>query len=78
MPTITVRNLNPTCHRRLRERAAANGNSMETEVRNILYSAVEPPQRTLAQAIMELGLSTGGVELELPARTDTPRGADFS
>ena len=40
MATITVRNLDDEVQRRLKERAAANNRSMESEVREILSESV--------------------------------------
>ena len=45
MAVITVRNLSDEVHRALRLRAAQNGRSTESEVREILASAVIPEQR---------------------------------
>jgi plasmid stability protein len=43
MPTLTIRNLPEEVHRALRLRAAANGRSVEAEVRNVLAAAVATP-----------------------------------
>lgn len=43
MSTITIRNLDDHTKRRLRERAAANGRSMEEEARVALRSYVAEP-----------------------------------
>lgn len=40
MTMLTVRNLKPEVHRKLREQAAANGRSMEAEARAILEAGV--------------------------------------
>ena len=72
MATITVRNLDEWVKQKLRVRAAANGKSMEQEVRDILRTAVEeerPPAQDLASAIRSRFAPLGGVELELPPRT---------
>jgi antitoxin FitA len=42
MPTVIVRNLSNETHRRLKQRAAERGNSMEAEIRLILDEAVRP------------------------------------
>ena len=56
MPSITVRNLPDEVHRAIRVRAARNGCSLETEMRNILVSAVKPQQRVkLGSRLAELG-----------------------
>ncbi|HET7386765.1 MAG TPA: Arc family DNA-binding protein [Nocardioidaceae bacterium] len=79
MATITIRNLDDSVRRRLKERAAANDRSMEAEVRAILGEAVGgwAPIPGLGQALLELGRKVGGVELDIPPRTDTPRSVDF-
>lgn len=72
MATITVRNLDEWVKQKLRVRAAANGKSMEQEVRDILRTAVEEERlstQDLASAIRSRFASLGGVELELPPRT---------
>ena len=72
MATITVRNLDEWVKQKLRVRAAANGKSMEQEVRDILRAAVEEerlPAQDLASAIRSRFAPLGGVELELPPRT---------
>lgn len=71
MASITVRNLDDELKQRLRVRAAANGRSMEQEVREILRVTLredEGPVRNLGTAIHELFLPLGGVDLEIPAR----------
>ncbi len=42
MAMLTVRNISDQVHRALRQRAAQRGHSMESEVREILASAVSP------------------------------------
>ena len=77
MASITVRNLKETTKRKLKMRAAANGNSMEQEIREILDSASEqtaPSQKTgtgadLAESIRRRFARFGGVELEPLPRT---------
>lgn len=71
MASITVRNLDDDLKQRLRVRAAANGRSMEQEVREILRVTLhqdEGPVRDLGTAIHELFRPLGGVDLEIPAR----------
>jgi plasmid stability protein len=36
MPSITIRNVSPEAHRRLRIRAAENGRSLQEEVKNMI------------------------------------------
>jgi plasmid stability protein len=80
MASITIRNLDDDLKARLRIEAASHGRSMEEEVRVII-------RRAMAQADSRGGVGSriharfaqqGGVELEVPARTDKPRAADFA
>ncbi len=71
MASITVRNLDEGLKRRLRIRAAQNGNSMEQEARDILKAALQREHLTgadLVKAIRAAVEPLGGVELELPPR----------
>ncbi|MEZ5919782.1 MAG: hypothetical protein R3C60_00365 [Parvularculaceae bacterium] len=45
MPSVTIRNVDPEVHRRLRIRAAMNGRSMEGEIRAILTIAATRANR---------------------------------
>ena len=75
MASITVRNLEDGLKRKLRVRAAQNGNSMEQEARDILRAALDDADdeirtgRDLASAIRARFEPLGGVELDLPPRT---------
>jgi len=80
MSRMTIRNIDDDLKTRLRIRAAENGHSMEAEVRDILKAA-------LGQSIPEKGLGTwmrdhfaeiGGVELDIPKRTELARYVEFS
>jgi plasmid stability protein len=71
MASITIRNLKEKTKRKLKMRAAANGNSMEQEIREILDSAIEQAPshkpRTgadLVRAIRRRFAPFGGIELE--------------
>ena len=70
MARITIRNVDEWVKRRLRERAAENGRSMEEEARDILGRSVgeAPPPKDLGRAIHARFAALGGVELELPER----------
>lgn len=79
MASITIRNLDDDLKAQLRVVAASHGRSMEEEARVII-------RRAMAQADSRGGVGSriharfaqhGGVDLELPARTDKPRAADF-
>lgn len=60
MAVLTVRNVPDEVHRALRARAAQNGRSTESEVREILAQAVKPEQRVrLGDALAALGRKVG-------------------
>ena len=65
MSSISVRRIDEETIRRLRERAARHGVSMEEEVRRILQSAVSGPER-LGDLARETFGAEHGVDLELP------------
>lgn len=77
---VSVRDLDETVRERLRVRAAQHGRSMEAEIRAILTDAVRPPEdsRGLAQVLLSRFGDLGGVDLDLPSRTEEPRAADLS
>ena len=76
MGTLTIRNVDETTHALLRQRAAAQGRSVEAEVRTILTEAVSAPTRNL---LLELHARVGAqaIDLEIPPRTDLPREVDL-
>lgn len=51
---------------------------MEAEVRAILDAAVGLPEENFLLALHSTFSELGGVDLDLPARTDLPRSIDFS
>lgn len=56
MPSVTVRNVPDAVHRAIRVRAAQHGRSIESEMRDILESAVKPPGRVkLGSLLAEIG-----------------------
>ena len=76
MASLTIRKLDEPLKARLRVRAATHGHSMEQEAREILRAALnrEPTVRqNLAEAIRACFADSGGVDLELPARTEMVR-----
>lgn len=79
MAAITVRNLDDEVKHRLRIRAARHGRSMEAEARAILVDAVgeEDEPKNFFMVWHERFAAIGGVDLELPERTGTPRVVDF-
>lgn len=79
MAAVSIRDLDDQVRERLRVRAAHHGRSMEAEIRAILTAAVGEPARTigLGPALLARFGALGGVDLDLPQRTATPRAATF-
>lgn len=77
MSTLTIRQLDELTHARLRRRAAEHRRSVEAEVRAILAAAVDVPEQNLLLTLRDSMAELGGVDLDLPARTD-PRPVDLS
>ena len=67
---ISIWDLDDEVRERLRIRAAANGRSMEAEVRAIITEAVRPANdsRGLLATLLERTSEIGGVDLDLPER----------
>jgi antitoxin FitA len=69
---VIVRNIPPETHRALRVRAARNGRSTESEIRQILEEAVRPPTRVkVGSELAAIGKRLGGIELDIK-RDQTP------
>lgn len=66
MASITIRNLDDDLKRRLRDRAAKSGRSMEEEAQEILRTALGQPSepRSLGQSIHARFAALGGVEID--------------
>lgn len=77
MAALSIRYLDDGVRDRLRVRAARNGRSMEAEVREILTEAATAERPGLVAALRQNFGALGGVELELPERTDRPRPAEL-
>ncbi len=79
MAALSIRNIDEDVKERLRLRAARHGRSMESEVRAVLVEAVSPPPPSsgLFGTILESFGEHGGTELDLPARSISPRSAAF-
>ncbi|MFP4377183.1 MAG: FitA-like ribbon-helix-helix domain-containing protein [Spirochaetales bacterium] len=76
--TLTIRNLDDELKSRLRVRAARHDHSMEEEARSILRSVLSDSQEVEASTgigtrIRNRLKNVGGIELNLPPRTETPR-----
>lgn len=79
MAALTIRGIDEQTHARLRVEAARHGRSMEAEVRAILKDrfATPAPERGLGTRIHQRFAALGGMDLELPARNERPRAAEF-
>ncbi len=79
MAAVSIRDLDDSVREKLRMRAARHGRSMEAEMRAILTAAVtdEQPRPGLFTALTARFAQLGGVELDLPARSENPRAAEF-
>lgn len=79
MASLSIRDLDDAVREKLRIRAAQHGRSMEAEIRAILTAAVaeDAPAADLFSALTERFARLGGVELDLPARSTSPRAASL-
>jgi plasmid stability protein len=60
MSAVTIRNLPEATHRALKMQAARNGRSTEAEIRDIIESAVRPPNRVkLGTLLADIGRRAG-------------------
>jgi antitoxin FitA len=77
---VSIRNLDDRVRERLRVRAAAHGRSMEAEMRAILVEAVRDPddEDGPLATLVASARALGGVDLDLPSRTEAPRPADLA
>lgn len=79
MASITIRKLDDQVKRRLKQRAAEHGCSMEEEARNILRLSLERQRPTnAADLALELFGPRRGFTLELPPRVAFRSPPDFS
>lgn len=77
MSTLTIRQVDERTHAGLRGRAAQHGRSVEAEVRAILRAAVDAPEQNFLMALHGAVAQVGGIDLELPERTDVAREVDL-
>ncbi|MGH3545054.1 MAG: FitA-like ribbon-helix-helix domain-containing protein [Mycobacteriales bacterium] len=79
MATLTVRGVPDETKARLRVRAARHGRSMEAEARTILQDLLSetPVPDGLGSRIHARFAALGGVDLQMPPRTELPRAAEF-
>jgi plasmid stability protein len=83
MASLTIRNLEDSTKAQLRVQAARHGRSMEEEARAIPRQAVtgsppQPPLEGVGSRIQAHFARLGGVELELPERTDQPEAPNLA
>lgn len=80
MAALSIRDLDDEVRERLRMRAAAHGRSMEAEIRDILTNAVSTPDETrgLPATLLDRFGEIGGVDLDLPTRSTSPRAAEVN
>ena len=80
MAALSIRNLDESVKRCLQSRAARHGRSMEAEARAILTEAVREPADSagLFTALLDRFGMLGGVDLELPDRSEPARAAHFT
>jgi antitoxin FitA len=78
MAEVIVRGLDDDVRDRLGRRAAAHGQSIEAEIRDILTQAVADDERSPYDVILDVAEELGGVDdLQLPERTELPRSVSF-
>jgi plasmid stability protein len=72
MATVTVRNLPYETHRALKLRALEHGRSLESEIRDILVTAMQSQERVkIGSALAAFGQRFGGLDIDCP-RDPTP------
>jgi antitoxin FitA len=76
MSTLTIRKLPVAVHGALKVRAAQAGRSTEAEVRSIIEAAVIPPVN-FADAMLAIGQSFGGLEVQFSKKRGSIRPASF-
>ena len=78
MASNTIRNLDDELKQALRLAAAEHGHSMEEEVRVILRRSLASAKKGgLGSRVQARFRDVGGADLDLPARREAPRAADF-
>jgi plasmid stability protein len=75
---LTIRQLDERTHARLRGRAAEHGRSVKAEVRAILDAAVNLSEQNFLLSLHAVMADAGGIDLDVPPRTDQPRPVDLS
>lgn len=74
MAAVVIRNLPEATHRALKRRAKSHGRSTEAEIRDILDKAVKTDvtekKMGLGDKLHAFGQRFGGIDLEIPPRTE--------
>ena len=75
MVALTIRNIDPDLKRKIKQLAATHDRSMEAEAHELLKRAAfaVTPQKNIGQAIRDAVLAVGGIDLDIPPRTEMPR-----
>lgn len=73
MSNLTIRQLSEVTHARLRGRASKHGRSVEAEVRAILDAVVGLPEENILLTLHAAFSGVGGIDLQVPERSDLPR-----
>lgn len=79
MASLTIRQIDDSVRDRLRQRAAANGVSMEEEARRALQNWVAraEPEKGLGTRLRKRFAALGGVDLDIPPRPTEGRPLPF-
>jgi plasmid stability protein len=70
--SLTIRNIPEEAKRRFRQRAAANGRSMEEEARQVIIAAVNDDGGTPRKSIGQMLYEASRPGIELPKVPDSP------
>ena len=75
MVALTIRNIDLDLKRQIKILAANNDRSMEAEAHELLKRAAfaVAPQKNIGQAIRDSVAKFGGLDLDIPPRTEFPR-----
>ena len=74
MVALTIRNIDPDLKRQIKKLAADHDRSMEAEAHELLKRAAfaVAPQMNIGQAIRDRVAKYGGLDLDIPPRTEFP------
>jgi len=79
MHTITITGIDDDLTARLKARAEEHGQTIEDEARDIIIAAAigPAPEYGVGTWARDLAARIGGIELDIPPRTEMPRHAEF-